>query len=94
MYAGDVEQAVAAEIARRAATRAATEAYHERRLVGSDGERIDTEWGWYQRHDPLHFVWVEYEVLRRRNDGYWRCSLCWHIAGTDQTRPAEHHCRS
>ena len=64
-----------------------TEAYREHRLVGSDGDRVDTEWGWYERHDPLHSVWVAYEVLRRRSEGYWRCSLCWQVAGPDHTRP-------
>jgi predicted RNA-binding Zn-ribbon protein involved in translation (DUF1610 family) len=45
-------------------------------LRGRNHERVETDWGYYERRDPFHFRYDEHEAMRRRSEGWWYCNSC------------------
>ena len=54
----------------------ATRDYDAGILHGSDGEHVETTWGWYRTENGFRFVYDNLQVYRRRNDGLWACNHC------------------
>ena len=74
--AADLERAVQAHRHERAEAKRAGEELAVGILRGHDGDRIMTDWGYYERRDPFHFRWNAYEAMRRKSDGWWFCNAC------------------
>jgi hypothetical protein len=69
-----------------------TRDYESGILYGSDGETVETTWGGYRIAGGFHFVWSDYEVMRRRSNGSWWCNHCDAAAMTEHGRPECHVC--
>lgn len=76
----DLDRAIAAHREYVAAVHEATDDYRRRILRGTDGERVETTWGYYQPRGNFHFRFSRYDSVRRKSDGSWHCSRCWRAA--------------
>lgn len=87
----DLDGGIAAVRRRREAEAQAADDYKEHVLHGSDGARVHTNWGYYDRRGPFHFAHYD-SVPPWKTDGTWICSTCWSGATTEHDRPECHTC--
>lgn len=90
--AEDLELGLESHRAMRAASRQATSDYRRGVLHGRSGDTIYTEVGGYERRDPFHFAWSDYERGLRRSDGTWYCSSCMKPTEAEHENPECHRC--
>lgn len=89
----DAERGLAAERERRERRDKVTVDYRGAVLHGTDGEHVETEWGYYLRRGPFHFRHNHAYDFPWKNDGSWICSTCWQPAMTEHEKDECHRCR-
>lgn len=89
--AADSERGISAERQRRAEQSKRTADYEDHVLHGASGERVGTDWGWYERKDGFHFAHHS-SVPPWDSLGDWYCSTCWARAKTEHKNPECHTC--
>jgi len=88
-FAAAVASAVAELQAGQTAMNQADNDYEARKLHPG-GARLS--WGSYRVSGAFHFVSSDYDRIRERSDGSWRCNTCWKTASAENNRYECHRC--
>ena len=54
---------------------------------GKVGQEIIFEGGGYKNYNGFIYVWSNFQRLRKKSDGKWRCRQCGSIANTEYYKP-------
>lgn len=88
-FAAGVAGAVEEQRRQREALKAA-DADYEAHKLNPQGARLSG--GSYSVSGGFHFLSSDYERIRQRSNGGWRCNTCWQPASTENNHPECHTC--